>query len=146
MMTRSCTPGAPKSSVTSTFVATTASPSASIRKPLVRIACACSAFFSTKVTDSPASASRAPSMPPIAPAPMMQIRTRYPLFEPVAQRADPVDRDLDRATGLHLPGTDRGSAGDDVAGDQRHVARDQADQPRRLDQHVAGRVVLALLA
>ena len=77
----------------------------------------------------------------------LAVAERHLLHEGVAQGADALDRDLDGVAGAaHGADPDRGAAGDHVARQERHVARQEADQPVRLKDHVADRVVLALLA
>ena len=59
----------------------------------------------------------------------------------------PFDRDFDCvARAAHGADPDRGAAGDHVARQERHVAREVAHQFQRREDHVADRIVLALLA
>ena len=94
----------------------------------------------------------------MAPAPTMQIffcfggapckiRARQHLIEHVGEAADAVDHDIDHVMRIaHGAGAERGAAGDDVAGHQRHVLGDRGDQLVRREEHVGDRIVLALLA
>jgi hypothetical protein len=51
-----------------------------------------------------------------------QIGARQHLVEHVAEAADAIDHDFDDVMGVaHRAGAERGAAGDDVAGHQRHI-------------------------
>src|SRR2546425_8122592 len=80
-----------------------------------------------KVTSSPASASLAPTRPPMAPAPMIATfmfnpcKEKWSLLEAVAERSDARDLDLYEAARFHRADPDRRAAQNDVARIQRHV-------------------------
>src|SRR5437867_12997813 len=83
-----------------------------------------------KVTSSPASASLAPTRPPIAPAPITATFMLNPcsekclrraLLEAVAEPSDARNLDLDEAARLHRADPDGRAAQNDVARVERHV-------------------------
>src|SRR3990172_1675631 len=146
-ITTSCTPASLSLLVALTLRATCSLPSSSISfRPSRRMASRC-APRAISVTSSPASASFAPIKPPMAPAPTMQIfmdeSSRSFVF--VGQRADAVDDDLDFAARFHRADADGRAAGNHIARVKRHVAREETHDLRRLENHVAHRVILPLL-
>src|SRR3989344_1695365 len=147
-ITTSCAPASLSLLVALTLRATCSAPSSSISfRPFWRIASRC-APRAIGVASSPASASFAPIKPPMAPAPTTQIfmgeSSRSFVF--VGQCADAVNDDLDLAARFHRADADGRAAADDVARIKRHVPRNQAHDLRRLEDHVAHRVILPLLA
>src|SRR5207245_9255009 len=96
------------------IVSLKASTGPEISSPVVRQARTCSATTSTSSTGTPARAQKAPSVPPIAPAPQIRIGSDW-LIASVGRRLDIhrerifIDARLDRHLALlHRPGrTDR---------------------------------------
>src|SRR5690348_10889816 len=102
-----------------------------------------------KVTSSPAAASFVPRYPPMAPAPTTAIlifKSRRGARVAIGQRTDAVDDHLDGGAFRNRPGTDRRAARDDIARQQRHIARNKTHELRRAEDHVAHRIILPLLA